>query len=79
MAMTLRRYQHVFDGHPKLKLIHALPATVAAARLAPAYNTRMESGFCANCQTLQRRLRDLQAENERLRRQLDEPNRARKR
>src|SRR5262245_41185170 len=34
---------------------------------------------CAGCQALQRRLRDLQAENERLRRQLDEATRARKR
>src|SRR3954451_7684328 len=33
----------------------------------------------AGCQALQRRLRDLQAENERLRRQLDEATRARKR
>src|SRR5262245_28703286 len=34
---------------------------------------------CAGCQALQRRLRDLQAENERLRRQLDEANRAARR
>src|SRR5437763_2551285 len=34
---------------------------------------------CAGCQALQRRLHDLQAENERLRRQLDEATRARKR
>jgi transposase len=34
---------------------------------------------CAGCQALQRRLRDLQAENERLRRQLDEAARAGKR
>jgi transposase len=34
---------------------------------------------CAGCQALQRRLRDLQAENERLRRQLDEATRAGKR
>src|SRR5215831_13273815 len=53
-----------------------LPATGAAARLAPAYNAGMESGLCANCQTLQRRVHDLQAENERLRRQLDEATRA---
>jgi len=31
----------------------------------------MESAFWVNCPSLQRRLRDLQAENERLRRQLD--------
>jgi hypothetical protein len=31
---------------------------------------------CAGCQALQRRLRDLQAQNERLRRQLDEATRA---
>src|SRR5262245_36740020 len=49
-----------------LKLIHALAATGAAARLAPAYNTGMELGFCAHCQTLQRWVHDLQAENERL-------------
>ena len=34
---------------------------------------------CAGCQALQRHLHDLQAENERLRRQLDEATRARKR
>ena len=34
---------------------------------------------CAGCQALQRRLHDLQAENERLRRQVDEATRARKR
>ena len=34
---------------------------------------------CAGCQALQRRLRDLQAENDRLRRQLDEATRAGKR
>jgi transposase len=39
----------------------------------------MESVRCANCQSLQRRVHDLQAENERLRRQLDEANRAGKR
>jgi len=39
----------------------------------------MEAVRCANCRSLQRRLRDLQAENERLRRQLDEATRARKR
>jgi transposase len=39
----------------------------------------MEPVPCAGCQTLQRRLRDLQAENERLRRQLDEATRAGKR
>ncbi len=32
----------------------------------------MESVRCANCQSLQRRVHDLQAENQRLRRQLDE-------
>lgn len=36
----------------------------------------MEPVSCAGCQALQRRLRDLQAENERLRRQLDEATRA---
>src|SRR5579871_3956297 len=36
----------------------------------------MEPVSCAGCQALQRRLRDLQAENERLRRQLDETTRA---
>jgi transposase len=39
----------------------------------------MQSVRCANCQSLQRRVRDLQAENERLRRQLDEATRAGKR
>src|SRR5215470_4290646 len=39
----------------------------------------MQSVSCAGCQALQRRLRDLQAENECLRRQLDEATRARKR
>src|SRR5919205_876012 len=39
----------------------------------------MEPVSCAGCQALQRRLHDLQAENERLRRQLDEATRARKR
>src|SRR5215467_12484760 len=39
----------------------------------------MQPVSCAGCQALQRRLRDLQAENERLRRQLDETTRAGKR
>jgi hypothetical protein len=39
----------------------------------------MEPVSCAGCRALQRRLRDLQAENERLRRQLDEATRAGKR
>jgi transposase len=39
----------------------------------------MESVRCANCQSPQRRVHDLQAENERLRRQLDEATRAGKR
>src|SRR5215475_8146118 len=39
----------------------------------------MQSASCAGCQALQRRLRDLQAENERLRLQLHEATRARKR
>src|SRR6476646_6182602 len=39
----------------------------------------MEPVSCAGCQALQRRLRDLQAENERLRRQLDAATRAGKR
>src|SRR6476646_10793132 len=39
----------------------------------------MEPVSCAGCQALQRRLSDLQAENERLRRQLDQATRARKR
>ena len=39
----------------------------------------MEPGFCGNCQTLQRRVHDLQAENERLRRQLEAALRAGKR
>lgn len=39
----------------------------------------MQSVRCANCQYLQRRIHDLQAENERLRRQLDEATRAGKR
>jgi hypothetical protein len=39
----------------------------------------MQPVSCAGCQALQRRLRDLQAENERLRRQLDEATRAGKR
>ncbi len=44
-----------------------------------AYNEGMQPVPCAGCQALQRRLRDLQAENERLRRQLGEATRARKR
>jgi transposase len=39
----------------------------------------MESVSCAGCQAIQRRLRNLQAENEHLRRQLDEAARAGKR
>ena len=39
----------------------------------------MQPVSCAGCQALQRRLRDLQAENERLRRQLEVANRAGKR
>src|SRR5262245_9040047 len=39
----------------------------------------MQPVSCAGCQALQRRLHDLQAENDRLRRQLDEATRARKR
>jgi len=39
----------------------------------------MESVRCANCQSLQQRVHHLQAENERLRRQLDEATRAGKR
>jgi transposase len=39
----------------------------------------MKSVRCVNCQSLQRRVHDLQAENERLRRQLDEATRAGKR
>src|SRR5262245_25903570 len=39
----------------------------------------MQPVSCAGCQALQRRLHDLQAENERLRRQLDEATRASKR
>ena len=39
----------------------------------------MQPVSCAGCQALQRRLDDLQAENERLRRQLDEATRAGKR
>jgi transposase len=39
----------------------------------------MEPVRCANCQSLQRQVRDLRAENERLRRQLDEATRAGKR
>src|SRR6516225_7057280 len=39
----------------------------------------MQPVSCAGCQALQRRLRDLQDANERLRRQLDEATRARKR
>ena len=43
-----------------------------------AYNGGMQPVSCAGCRALQRRLRDLQAENER-RRQLDEATRAGKR
>ena len=39
----------------------------------------MESLRCANCQSLQRRIHELQAEIERLHRQLDEATRAGKR
>ena len=39
----------------------------------------MQPFSCAGCEALQRRLRDLQTENERLRRQLDEATRAAKR
>ena len=39
----------------------------------------MQPVSCAGCQALQRRLCDLQAENQRLRRQLDEATRAGKR
>src|SRR5687768_6385140 len=39
----------------------------------------MQPVSCSGCQALQRRLHDLQTENERLRRQLDEATRARKR
>jgi transposase len=39
----------------------------------------MQSLRCANCQSLHRRVHNLQAENERLRRQLDEATRAGKR
>jgi transposase len=39
----------------------------------------MESVRCASCQSLRRRVHDLQAEIERLRRQLDEATRAGKR
>jgi len=39
----------------------------------------MESVLCGNCESLQRRVNDLQAENERLRRQLDGALRAGKR
>ena len=59
-----------------LKLNRFLPSTGAAARFAAAYNSYMEPVRCANCQALQRRGHDLQAENERLRRQLDEATRA---
>src|SRR5262245_47192946 len=44
-----------------------------------AYNGGMQPVSCANCQSLQRRVYDLQAENERLRRQLDAALRAGKR
>jgi hypothetical protein len=39
----------------------------------------MQPVSCTGCQALQRRVNDLQAENERLRRQLNEATRARKR
>src|SRR5262245_20569450 len=45
----------------------------------PCLNEGMQPVSCAGCQALQRRLHHLQAENERLRRQLDEATRARKR
>ena len=44
-----------------------------------AYNEGMQSASCAGRQALKRRLCDLQAENERLRRLLDEATRAGKR
>jgi hypothetical protein len=39
--------------------------------VSPAYNAGMESGIRINCWSLQRRVRALQAEDERLSRQLD--------
>src|SRR5262245_348798 len=54
-------------------------ATGPAARPAAAYNSCMEPVRCANCQSLQRRVDHLQAENDRLRHQLDAALRAGKR
>ena len=60
-------------------LIPVLRPGSALLRPRLAYNAGMQPVLCAGCQALQRRLRDLQAENERLRRQLDEATRAGKR
>src|SRR5262245_21568303 len=63
-------------------LVRLIPDTQLGQRhwgRAPAYNVGMQPVSCAGCQALQRRLRVLQAENECLRRQLDEATRAGKR
>src|SRR5262249_21560939 len=71
---------------PKRSLVRTLVRLIPAPQLgqrywgwAPVYNVGMQPVSCVGCQALQRRLHDLQAENERLRRQLDEAKRAGKR
>src|SRR5262249_2032446 len=66
----------VFVWRVQLKLTPASRPWPCPCGLHQPYNGSMEPVSCAGCQTLQRRLRDLQAENERLRRQLDEATRA---
>jgi transposase len=62
-----------------LKLIPSRRPGECSCGPCRAYNEGMQLASCAGCQALQRRLHDLQAENERLRRLLDEATRAGKR
>ena len=52
---------------------------IAQLRPVPRLYRGMQPVSCAGCEALQRRLRDLQAENERVRRQRDESSCAGKR